>query len=184
MPTSNRALKEHAILDATLAELRETGTANISMQQIANRCSMTRSAIYQYFASVEDIFAELVINDMADLVNEIELRMAESNDPISQVNAWLHYSLKHLSDGEHAQIRKLSELNMPDSKRDLLRILHGQFMMALLSPVTQINPDNSESTCAYIASAVNSAANRIDAGADFAKESVAVSQFVTAAISK
>jgi len=184
MPTSNRALKQHAILDATLTELRETGTANISMQQIANRCSMTRSAIYQYFASVEDIFAELVINDMADLVNEIELRMAQVSDPVAQVNAWLHYSLKHLSDGAHAQIRKLSELNMPDSKRDLLRILHGQFMMSLLSPVTQINPDNSEATCAYIASAVNSAANRIDAGADFTKESLAVSQFVTAAISK
>ena len=184
MPTSTRALKQNAILEATLAELQETGTANISMQQIANRCSMTRSAIYQYFSSVEDIFAELVINDMADLVNEIEVRMAQSSEPISQVNAWLHYSLKHLSDGEHAQIRKLSELNMPDAKRDLLRILHGQFMMSLLVPVTQINPDNSEATCAYIASAVNSAANRIDAGAEFGKEARAVAQFVTAAISK
>jgi AcrR family transcriptional regulator len=184
MPTSTRALKQHAILEATLAQLRETGTANISMQQIANRCSMTRSAIYQYFSSVEDIFAELVINDMADLVNEIELRMTEAKDPISQVNAWLHYSLKHLSNGEHAQIRKLSELNMPSEKRNLLRILHGQFMMSLLTPVTQINPENSESTCAYIASAVNSAANRIDAGADFTKEAHAVAQFVTAAISK
>jgi AcrR family transcriptional regulator len=184
MPTSNRSVKERAILEATLAQLRETGTANITMQQIANRCSMARSAIYQYFSSVEDIFAELVINDMADLVNEIDIRMAKVSDPVGQVNAWLHYSLKHLSDGEHAQIRRLSELKMPQEKRDLLRILHGQFMMSLLSPVTQINPDHSESTCAYIASVVNSAANRIDAGADFAKESEAVSQFVTAAISK
>lgn len=184
MPTSNRSAKEQTILEATLAQLRETGTANITMQQIANRCNMTRSSIYQYFSSVEDIFAELVINDMADLVNEIEIRMAQVSDPVGQVNAWLHYSLKHLSDGEHAQIRRLSELNMPEAKRNLLRILHGQFMMSLLSPITQINADHSESTCAYIASVVNSAANRIDAGADFNKESEAVSQFVTAAISK
>jgi len=184
MPTSNRSVKANAILEATLAQLRETGTANITMQQIANRANMTRSSIYQYFSSVEDIFAELVINDMADLVNEIELRMAQVLDPVAQVNAWLHYSLKHLSDGEHAQIRRLSELKMPPEKRNLLRILHGQFMMSLLSPVTQMNADHSESTCAYIASVVNSAANRIDAGADFAKESAAVAQFVTSAISK
>lgn len=171
------------ILDATLLELRESESTNISMQQIANRCGLTRSAIYQYFASVEDIFAELVINDLADLVNEIEVRMAQDSDPVAQVNSWLYHSLKYLSDGEHAHIRKLSELNMPEEKRNLMRILHGQFMLSLLSPVTQINPKSGEATCAYIAAVVNSAANRLDNGSDFETEMAAVKQFVTAAIS-
>ncbi|MBU6348344.1 MAG: TetR/AcrR family transcriptional regulator, partial [Actinomycetales bacterium] len=102
MNNSSRSLRESMILDATLLELRESDSTNISMQQIANRCGLTRSAIYQYFASVEDIFAELVINDLADLVNEIEARMSQDSDPVAQVNSWLYHSLKYLSDGEHA----------------------------------------------------------------------------------
>ncbi|NBU32450.1 MAG: TetR/AcrR family transcriptional regulator [Actinobacteria bacterium] len=182
MPTSNRALKENAILEATLAQLQETGTANISMQQIANRCSMTRSAVYQYFASVEDIFAELVINDMADLVNQIEAQIQDISDPLLQIHAWVEQSLAHLSDGQHAQIRKLSEINLADAKRNLLRILHGQFMLTLMNPVAKVYPDNAESACAYISAIVNSAANRIDAGADFEVELNAALKFVTAAL--
>jgi AcrR family transcriptional regulator len=182
MTASIRSHRETVILDATLAEIMTNGVENISMQKIAQRCGLTRTAIYQYFSSVEDVFAELVINDMADLVNQIEVHVASFDEPLEQVRVWIHYSLAHLSTGEHAQIRKLSERKMPESKRGLIRALHGQFMLALVSPVQQINEKNSESICSFIAATVNAAANRIEAGSLFEVEAHAVEEFVISAL--
>ena len=182
--TAIRSQRESEILDAALAEIIESGNTNISMKKIADRCGMTRTAIYQYFSSVEDVFAELVINDLADLVNQIEIHVSAFSEPLEQIRVWIHYSLAHLSTGEHAYIRKLSERTMPEQKRSLIRIIHGQFMLALISPVQKIYPDDSESVCSYISASVNAAANRIEAGATFAVEAHAAEEFIIAALTK
>lgn len=182
MPTASRSQREMNILDATLAEIIEGGIDSVSMQKIAQRCGLTRTAIYQYFSSVDDVFAELVINDMADLVNEIDQKVSQFSDPYEQVRIWVHYSLAHLSTGEHAYIRKLSERTMPEAKRGLIRALHGQFMFGLFAPVEQIRPKDSESVCAFIAATVNAAATRIESGQPFAVEAHAVEEFIMSAL--
>jgi AcrR family transcriptional regulator len=184
MPVNIRSQRESAIMEATLAELAANGPEEISMQVIASRCGLTRTAIYQYFSSVEDVFAELVINDMADLVNEIERHVSAQLEPIEQVRVWIHYSLAHLSTGDHTVVRKLSERNLPETKRGIIRALHGQFMLALLSPVSQISPSHADSMCHFIAATVNAAANRIETGSDFTSEAQAVEIFVLSALNQ
>lgn len=183
MVTSSRAAREELILSAALEELTATGTVEVTMAEIATRTGLTRTAIYQYFSSVSDIFAELIINDMSDLVNDIELAVANEGNPVDQIRAWVHYSLAHLSSGEHAVIRRLSETKLPQEKRGVVRALHGQFMKALLSPVKELDLENADAICAYVASVTNSAANRIDLGMDFIYEAKAAEDFVMAAIS-
>lgn len=182
MPSHIRDKRESSILQAALDGIIDSGIESVSMKTIANRCGLSRTAIYQYFSSIEDVFAELVINDMADLVNEIETQVRRFEDPLEQVRVWIHYSLAHLSTGEHAYIRKLSERTMPETKRGLIRALHGQFMLALLSPIQQLKPSQSESTCAFIAATVNAAANRIESGSTFVTEANAVEDFVISAL--
>lgn len=184
MPTSVRSQRESAILDAALIELAQSEIADITMADIAARTGLTRTAIYQYFSSVDDIFTELVINDMADLVNQIELHVSSQNEPLEQIRVWAHFSLAHLSTGEHAIVRRLSELNLAAEKRGIVRALHGQFMQSLLAPVKELEIENPEAVCAHIAAVVNSAANRIDLGMDFAYEAKAAEEFIVAAVTK
>lgn len=177
-----RDQREHEILAAALAELTEKEVTQISMSSLASRTGLTRTAIYQYFASVDDIFAELVINDMADLVNTMDSQIAQIDDPTERIRAWVLSSLEHLSSGEHAIIRRLSEINLAAEKRGIVRALHGQFMDSLSSPVKELELENAPSVCAHIAAVVNSAANRIDLGFDFAYEAAAAESFVMSAI--
>lgn len=184
MVVSTRAEREELILAATLEELTTSGSIEVTMAEIATRTGLTRTAIYQYFASVSDIFAELIINDMSDLVNDIQAAVSEIETPTEQIRMWVHHSLEHLSSGEHAVIRRLSETKLPAEKRGIVRALHGQFMQALLSPVKELELENTEAICAYIASVTNSAANRIDLGMDFSYEAQAAENFVMAAIAQ
>lgn len=166
------------ILDAALDALREQSPNKISMADLAKSSGVSRTAIYQYFSSVEDIFAELVINDMADLVNDIHENLQDIEDPLERINAWILRSLNHLSSGEHAIVRRLSEINIDQEKRGLFRVLHGQFMSELLDPLKELEIEQPDSLCAYISSVVNSAANRIDLGFDFAYEAEAAERFI------
>lgn len=184
MVVSIRAKREELILEATLAELAATGSVEITMAEIASRTGLTRTAIYQYFSSVSDIFAELVINDMSDLVNDIQIAISAIESPTEKIRMWVHHSLAHLSSGEHAIVRRLSETKLPAEKRGIVRALHGQFMQSLLSPIKELELENTDAVCAYIASVTNSAANRIDLGMDFSYEAQAAEKFVLAAIAQ
>jgi len=177
-----RDQREQEILAAALAELNVKEAPQISMSSLASRTGLTRTAIYQYFASVDDIFAELVINDMADLVNTLETQVSQLDQPTERVRAWVHCSLEHLSSGEHAIIRRLSEINLASEKRGIVRALHGQFMDSLITSVNALNLENSQTICAHIAAVVNSAANRVDLGFDFAYEAQSAEAFVMNAI--
>jgi AcrR family transcriptional regulator len=182
MAQSVRSEREKSILEAALFELDRSEVSEITMSAIAARTGLTRTGIYQYFSSVDDIFAELVINDMADLVNQIEIQVSNQVDPIEKIRVWAHYSLAHLSTGEHATVRRLSEINLAAEKRGIVRALHAQFMQSLLNPIKELQFNYPEAVCAHISSVVNSAANRIDLGMDFAHEAKAAEEFIMSAI--
>ena len=184
MHISVRSQRETMILQATLEALKNSEATEITMASVAARTGITRTAIYQYFSSVDDIFTELVINDMADLVNQIDLQLAKYSDPEEQIRVWSHYSLAHLATGEHAVIRRLSEINLSAEKRGIVRALHGQFMQSLLMPVKELGIENAEAICAHISAVVNSTANRIDLGMDFAYEAKSAEEFIMAAINQ
>lgn len=184
MSISVRSEREKAVLQAALDELVKSEISEVTMSTIAARTGLTRTAVYQYFSSVGDIFTELVINDMSDLVNQIEIQVLSIEDPFEKIRIWAHYSLAHLSTGEHAIIRRLSELNLTSEKRGIVKALHGQFMQFLLLPLKQIGLDNAEAVSAHISAVVNSAASRIDLGMDFAYEAKSAEEFIMTAITQ
>ena len=179
---STRHLREQEILDAALDELRHSDPQEVSMTVLARRTGLSRAAIYQYFSSVSDVFAELVINDMADLVNTIEERVAGIQEPHRQVRCWVESSLGHLASGDHAVVRRLSELGLPAEKRGIIQALHGQFMMALLAPIGTMGVQDVEATASFVASTVNAAANRVDRGSSVARETELATTYVMAAL--
>lgn len=152
------------------------------MGHLARRSGLSRTAIYQYYSSVADVFAELVINDMADLVNSIDEQVRNHPQPLDQIRCWVESSLAHLSSGDHAIIRHLSELSLPQEKRGVIQALHGQFMLALLAPVRDFGIASAEATAHFIAATVNAAANRVDRGASVASETELATSFVLSAL--
>jgi len=174
--------RQDAILDATQELIASQGIESVSMNEIARQTGMSRTAIYQYFSSKEDILAELVINEMADLSNAIDKHIANLEDPMEQIRVWIHYSLAHLASADHRIIREISIDSLPEDKRGLLKALHGQFMLALISPVRELGIKDVSSTCHLIYASVAQAAKRIDEGADFSREASALEKFTIAGI--
>jgi AcrR family transcriptional regulator len=184
MPNSrtNTDDRTEAILEAAQSLISDFGVERVSMAELANLTGLSRPAIYQYFASKEDVLAELVINEMADLSNEIDQRMLGIEDPMERVRVWIHYSLAHLASADHRIIRQISIDSLPQEKRGMLNAMHGHFMMALISPITQIGIKDVTATCHLIYASVAEAAKRIDEGSAFEREAAALEKFTIAGI--
>lgn len=182
MRSTIRDNRQAEILDAALSEIRANGVASLTMTRLAQLTGLSRPAIYQYFSSREHVLAELLIDDLADLVNEIDQCIAQIEDPIERIRVWVNRSLLHLANGDHSIIREISESSLPDQSREVVRVLHGQFMMSLISPVRELGITAIDSACHMVYSSVQSAAKRIEAGFEFDPEAKAAENFAIAGL--
>lgn len=178
----SRDARLDSILEAAQSLIALSGVDSVSMAGLAQATGLSRPAIYQYFASKEDVLAELVINEIADLSNAIDTHMGRISDPMERVRVWIHYSLAHLASADHRIIREISRDSLPEEKRGMLNAMHGHFMMALVSPVTQLGISDVTSTCHLIYASVAAAAKRIDSGSDFSREASALEKFTIAGL--
>jgi AcrR family transcriptional regulator len=182
MPSKIRDHRHAEILEAAFTEIRVNGVGSLTMSRLAHLTGLSRPAIYQYFSSREHVLAELLIDDLADLVNEIDSYISKIEDPLERVRVWVNRSLTHLANGDHSIIREISEVSLPDESREVVRVLHGQFMMSLVSPVRELGISAIDSACQMVYSAVQSAAKRIEAGFEFDSEAKAAEKFAIAGL--
>lgn len=171
-----------AILAAALEIIEDSGVESVSMAQIAEQTGLSRPAIYQYFASREHILGELLINDMADLSNEIDRILATVTSPMEQIRMWIHYSLAHMSSTEHMVVREISMTHLREEDRGEMRAMHGYFMTSLISPLRELGVQDPSPVVSMIFAAVNSAAERIAEGKTFVAEAATLEKFVIAGV--
>jgi AcrR family transcriptional regulator len=182
MREQTQDIRQKAILDAAIELIAAGGVDSVSMASLAQATRMSRPAIYQYFASKEHVLGELVINEMADLSNEIDRLISKVDDPMECVRIWIHYSLAHLASSEHRIVRQISIDSLPRDQRGMLRAMHGYFMLSLVSSLKDLGALDPGALSGLIFGAVSSASKRIDEGADFSTEAKAVENFVIAGI--
>jgi AcrR family transcriptional regulator len=181
-PARVRDERQDAILAAAQNLIATHGVEAVTMRQLAAETKLSRPAIYQYFASLEHVLAELVINEIADLSNAVDEHVAKVDDPMEQVRIWIHYALAHLASQDHRAIREISITSLPEDSRGMVQAMHGHFMTALVNPISKLGAKDVTATCHLIYASVAAAAKRIDEGNDYAREAAALEQFTIAGI--
>jgi AcrR family transcriptional regulator len=174
--------RQDAILQAAHTLIIEGSLESLSMANLARATKLSRPSIYQYFSSREDILAELLINEMADLSNAIDREIARSDDPTEHIKIWIELSLRYLSSDEHRFISQISMASVPEQKRGMLHAMHGHFLTSLISPLVKLGVADSTATCQFVYGSVAASADRINQGAEFQKELRALERFVMADI--
>jgi AcrR family transcriptional regulator len=170
------------ILCATLAIIEGDGVDGVTMARVAEQTGLSRPAVYQYFASREHILGELLIDDMADLSNEIDRIVASVDDPMEQIRLWIHYSLAHMASADHLVVREISMIHLREDHRGELMAMHGYFLTTLISPLRELGVEDPSSLVSLIFSAINASAQRIYSGKSFVSEASALEKFVIAGV--
>jgi len=174
--------RRRQILQASLNLVGEHGAEWLTMARIAEKSGFSRPAVYQYFESKEHILGELLIDDMADLSNELDRIVAAVEDPMEQVRIWIHYSLAHLASPNHLVVREISMSQLRQEQRGELMAMHGFFLTTLHSPLVRLGVADPAALSSIIFAAINSAAARIYQGNSFILEAATLEKFVIAGV--
>ena len=84
------------ILEATAKLYEENRFEEITFVMIAKQAGFTRSNLYRYFKTKEDIFLKLLSNDISVWVEEIQENFGEREMPLSDfTDLWVSTLLKH-----------------------------------------------------------------------------------------
>lgn len=182
MNTPDAEARRERLVDIAFDLVVEQGIEALTMKRFADRCGLSRPALYQYFGSREHVLGELFVNDIADLSNELDSLLAAELDPMERIRLWLHFSLTHLVSPNHQAIREISQAVIPDELRGVVRALHGHVLTSLLSGLSELGVADPIPLAHLIFGAVSSAAGRIIDGASFVHEARALEEFVTAGV--
>lgn len=182
MHTPTYDARQSTIVDVARGILVGHGPESVTMGALAEATGLSRPAIYQYFSSSAHVLGELVLNDMADLSNEVERIVGAIEAPTEQVRAWIHYCLAYLSTGEHQAIMAIGRSALPEEHLGVVKAMHGFFMAQLVRPLELLGVQDATSLCGMIYGAVSAAAGRIAEGGEFLTEARLLETFVDAGL--
>jgi AcrR family transcriptional regulator len=91
----NRDLRRGALLDAARAILTEEGSAGLTMSAVAAAAGLSRPAAYEYFGSVDELVAHLVVGEMVAWRESIDRELAAAADLETCVAVYVDRSLDY-----------------------------------------------------------------------------------------
>ena len=182
MANAGTVSRRDTILVAARAVLGDGGSGAVTMHSLAERTGLSRPAVYQYFPSREHVLGELMLNDIADLANNLERLVGPLSDPYEQVRVWVHYCLAYLASEEHQLIQHIGRERLPADQLGEIGVLHGMFMTSLLRPLQALGARAPESLVHLIYGAVSAAATRVINGSDLTVEAHSLESFALAGL--
>jgi len=158
------------------------GPDAVTMTAVAARAGLSRTAVYEYFASTQDLLAAVLGERMAAWTVEVEQALADVDDPEAKLTIYVQVSLGLITDGSHTLLALLSAETLPADVRRQLTGVHATLAAPLSSAVAQLGVPDVDQATRYVQGVVEAAARRIEPGQDAQAEVAAVTAFAIAGV--
>lgn len=154
------------------------GPRAVTMTAVAARAGLSRTAVYEYFASTEDLLAAVLGERMTAWTAEVESALAAADSPQQKVATYVRVSLELIKDGSHGLLVLLSAETLPTHVRRQLSELHATLAAPLSSAVRELGVPDVDVATRYVQGVVEAAARRVEPGQDIYAETTAATVFV------
>lgn len=173
----NRELRRNALLEAAATLIERTGSARLSVAEIASEVGLSRSAVYEYYRSSADLVADVLVDELLTWTELIVAAVEGAPDPQAKVAAWISTNLDYAAHGRHALVRAAGQIELPPTRRAQIGTLHHDLVAPLREAVVASGQDPV--VVSYIWGVTQAAIERIEAGADPILEAASAISFCT-----
>lgn len=161
-----RAALFETILKAAVDIVLSEGAEALSMAAIAKKTGLSRSGLYEYFASKEDLVADLLLDELKLWSKYLEESIDNDASSLAKLEGWLAGTMNYMKSGHHQLMRQLSAIGAPKTRVYEIRNSHVTLVRPLLSALAELGVGNPEQVAAYIQGILDTTVKRIDAGSD------------------
>ncbi|MEV6215613.1 helix-turn-helix domain-containing protein [Nocardia sp. NPDC051833] len=173
----HRELQRRALLDAARAILMADPSRPPTLTEVAARAGLARPSVYQYFASRDQLLAELLADTFPQWAHRVSAAMAAAPDPAAAVLAYVRANLDLVAGGEHALARVLAAI-IDDDIAAYSRELHEGLRAPLITALRALGTDDPATVAALIDGIVHAASRLLESGADLERTATAATELV------
>lgn len=131
-----------AILDETAKLFADRGYAATSIGDIAQACDSSKSRLYHYFGSKEDILAQMLTEHIDQLLEGCHDTLASHADPIERFRVLVRFFMEiyAVSSSKHVVLLTCIEFLPPETKETVLR-KERELVSFVRDIITRVRPD-------------------------------------------
>lgn len=133
--------RREAILDRAAALFARMGFRGASVADLAAACETSKSLIYHYYPSKEDVLYAVMASHVDQLVEEVGAVIAGGGEPRAMLATLIHRFMRDYVGAADRQKVLLNELgNLPTDKRALIVRQQRMILDAVQSLLSRIHP--------------------------------------------
>ena len=179
----HREARRDALLVAA-TQLMLSGTP-FTVAQVASEVGLSRSAVYEYYASAADLVADVLVDEMALWVDEISPMVEAESEPLARIETWVRGVLGYVKDGRHVLVKSAGSVELPEARRVQVTSMHRELVAPLVQALTELEVPDIRQYSAFCWGVLDSAIMRVESqGCDAVAEGDAVMVFITSGVGK
>jgi AcrR family transcriptional regulator len=113
--------RREAIVEKAAALFAKRGFHGASMSDLAIACETSKSLLYHYYDSKEDLLYAVMLSHVDQLVEDVDAVMGMDRAPKARLSLLIHAFMTHYAGAADRQKVLLGELdNLPTAQRDII----------------------------------------------------------------
>jgi AcrR family transcriptional regulator len=164
--SQHRDWRRSQLIDAAAAIALESGGEAITVAAVAARAGLSRTSVYEYFASSADLAADLIIDELNSFAQELKNISEAGQTPAEAIDLWIEGSLQYIADGRHLLAKALNAIDLPRNRGAAIGAAHGALLAPLRSKLEELGITDINFALTLIQSTTDGASRRIESGDD------------------
>lgn len=157
----HRSRRERAIMDATFELLHESGDAP-SLAQVAERASMSRTAIYHYYGSAQELLRAAAREVYPRWLQRVTEAVDSAPTPREAVVAYAIACIDQVAEGGHAVGTALASVDPEGPPDEQAEDMHASARGPLLDALNQLEIDEPEAIADLVMSVIHAAGQMVE----------------------
>lgn len=162
----HRAARERALLDAARQLLTAAPERVPTLAEVGELAGLSRSSVYQYFESREDLLAALVRDSFPRWQQRLDAALAAAADPAGRVLAYVRANLELVADGEHALAATLAAAAPSEDLARESQSFHHRLLVPLHAALVELGAPDPGTTAELVNALVHAASRRVEQDGD------------------
>ena len=183
--TEHRDQRRADLVAAGQELLVTEGPDAVTMTAVAARAGLSRTAVYEYFTSADELLA-VVLSDQMVLWREalrqrLHAASFETGD-LDTIRIYVEVAMGLVADGHHSLVVLLTMQTLAEDVRHRLSAAHAAVAAPVGEALAHIGIRDVDQATNYVHAAIEAAARRLTPGQDARAEIAAVAAFTVAGV--
>jgi AcrR family transcriptional regulator len=160
----HRDWRRNQLIEAAAGIALESGGSAVTVAAVAQRAGLSRTSVYEYFGSSADLIADLVLEELNNFAHYLRDAVAETEQPVESIAAWIQSALTYIADGRHLLAKALNATSLPQERTAAIGAAHRALLAPLVTGLAAMGVKDNQRALLFIQAITDASTKRIEGG--------------------